>query len=92
MSTAANGAKQLSVLPRYADTAQFTSRCSAASKPLWEFYACGLVDENDEFSNEEDTEDELETQDWIQFQRQRTYARLATTSQIEARIARSAQH
>ena len=58
----------------------------APTNPLWDFYACGLVDESDDGSASEDTEDELETQDWILFQRQRAQARLANACQREARV------
>eukprot|EP00644_Phytophthora_capsici_P001038 jgi/Phyca11/535917/estExt2_fgenesh1_pg.C_PHYCAscaffold_430071 len=66
--------------------------CSAPANPLWDFYACGLVDENDDCSEGEDTEDELETQDWILFQRQRAQARLANACQREAHVLRAAKH
>ncbi|KAE8891161.1 hypothetical protein PF005_g25474 [Phytophthora fragariae] len=54
------------------------SASQSAANPLWDFYACGLVNENEDCSEGEDTEDELETQDYILFQRQRAQARLAS--------------
>ncbi|CAH0487208.1 unnamed protein product [Peronospora farinosa] len=67
-------------------TASVNSGDMAPANPLWDFYASGLVDENDDGSGGEDTEDELETQDWILFQRQRAQARLANACQREARV------
>uniref|UniRef100_A0AAV1UL75 Uncharacterized protein n=1 Tax=Peronospora matthiolae TaxID=2874970 RepID=A0AAV1UL75_9STRA len=65
---------------------------TAPVNPLWDFYACGLVDENDDGSGGEDTEDELETEAWILFQRQRAQTRLANACQHEARVMRAAKH
>ncbi|CAH0520845.1 unnamed protein product [Peronospora belbahrii] len=59
---------------------------TAFTNPLWDFYTSGLVDEDNEDSGDEDTEDELETQDWILFQRQRAQARLANACQREAYV------
>ncbi|CAH0476705.1 unnamed protein product [Peronospora belbahrii] len=59
---------------------------TASTNPLWDFYTSGLVDEDNEDSGDEDTEDELETQDWILFQRQRAQARLANACQREAYV------
>lgn len=53
----------------------------SARDPLWDFYACAL--EPDEG---EDTEDELETQDWIRFERRRAQQRLAEACRREARL------
>ncbi|KAF1785133.1 hypothetical protein GQ600_20819 [Phytophthora cactorum] len=92
MSTTVSAAKGLNALQRHVAAAESSSQCSAPANPLWDFYACGLVDENDECSDGEDTEDELETQDWIQFQRQRAQARLANACQREARVMRTAKH
>lgn len=48
----------------------------------WAFYECGFVcDEEDGDVDDEDSEDELETQDWIRFQRQRTLQRLQACNQ-----------
>ncbi|KAE9021362.1 hypothetical protein PR003_g13032 [Phytophthora rubi] len=68
------------------------SASQSAANPLWDFYACGLVNENEDCSEGEDTEDELETQDYILFQRQRAQARLANACQREARVMRAAKH
>ncbi|RMX65500.1 hypothetical protein DD238_003645 [Peronospora effusa] len=84
MSTTVS-AKGLSPLQRHV-TASVNSGDMAPANPLWDFYASGLVDENDDGSGGEDTEDELETQDWILFQRQRAQARLANACQREARV------
>jgi hypothetical protein len=84
MSTTVS-AKGLDALQRRVDPSQ-------PANPLWDFYACGLVDENDDPSDGEDTEDELETQDWILFQRQRAQARLANACQREARVLRATKH
>ncbi|ETK76557.1 hypothetical protein F441_17388 [Phytophthora nicotianae CJ01A1] len=92
MSTTVSDDKGLSALQRRVAAAESSSQCSAPANPLWDFYACGLVDENDECSDGEDTEDERETQDWIQFQRQRAQARLANACQREARVMRTAKH
>ncbi|KAG7379212.1 hypothetical protein PHYPSEUDO_008886 [Phytophthora pseudosyringae] len=92
MSTTASAAKGPSAPQRRVAAAASSSRCSASANPLWDFYSCGLVDENDDCSDGEDTEDELETQDWILFQRQRAQARLANACQREARIMRAAKH
>ncbi|KAK1930589.1 hypothetical protein P3T76_013911 [Phytophthora citrophthora] len=89
MSTTASTAQGLNALQRRVAT---SSQCTAPANPLWDFYACGLVDENDDCSDGEDTEDELETQDWILFQRQRAQARLANACQREAHVLRAAKH
>ncbi|POM62228.1 hypothetical protein PHPALM_28646 [Phytophthora palmivora] len=68
-----------------------SSQESAPVNPMWDFYACGLVNENDDGSEGEDTEDELETQDWILFQRQRAQARLANACHREG-VIRAAKH
>ncbi|KAI9912874.1 hypothetical protein PsorP6_006783 [Peronosclerospora sorghi] len=65
---------------------------TASPSPLWDFYACALLDDNDDGSGGEDTEDELETQDWILFQRQRAQVRLANACQCEARIMYATKH
>ncbi|KAG6623204.1 uncharacterized protein IUM83_06467 [Phytophthora cinnamomi] len=72
--------------------AEPAGQSATPANPLWDFYACGLVDENDDCSEGEDTEDELETQDYILFQRQRAQARLANACQREARVMRAAKH
>ncbi|RLN59297.1 hypothetical protein BBJ29_008090 [Phytophthora kernoviae] len=82
--------KGLTALQRGAATT--SNQCEAPTNPLWDFYASGLVDENDNGSGGEDTEDELETQDWILFQRQRAQARLANACQREARTMRAAKN
>ncbi|KAH7491983.1 hypothetical protein PRIC1_002546 [Phytophthora ramorum] len=91
MATA--GAKGLSALQQRVAASSATADQGAAPRnPLWDFYACGLVDENDDGSAGEDTEDELETQDWILFQRQRAQARLANACQREARVVHATKH
>ncbi|RLN80756.1 hypothetical protein BBJ28_00010242 [Nothophytophthora sp. Chile5] len=75
--------------------ASSSNRATAPDSPasrLWDFYACGLVDENDDGNESEDTEDELETQDWIQFQRQRAQARLADACQRESHAMRATKN
>lgn len=52
-----------------------------ARDPLWDFYACGLDQDEGE-----DTEDELETQDWIRFERRRAQLRLAEACRREAQL------
>lgn len=89
MSTTVS-AKGLSPLQQR--VAASSSPSTAPANPLWDFYACGLVDENDDGSGGEDTEDELETQDWILFQRQRAQVRLANACQREARVMRATKH
>ncbi|EGZ26384.1 hypothetical protein PHYSODRAFT_345158 [Phytophthora sojae] len=90
MSTTVSAAKGPNALQRR--VAESASQSTAPANPLWDFYACGLVDENDDCSEGEDTEDELETQDYILFQRQRAQARLANAHQREARVLRAAKH
>lgn len=89
MSTTVTTANEVSASQRRVATVEPTTQCPTPTDLLWDFYACGLVDENDDYSNEEDTEDEQETQDWIQFQRQRAQARLANASRREVRVVRS---
>ncbi|KAL7686528.1 hypothetical protein Plhal304r1_c026g0087271 [Plasmopara halstedii] len=81
----------VTALQRRVAEAKSATQCPAPANPLWDFYSCGLVDESDDCSNGEDTEDELETQEWIQFQRQRAQARLASASQREGRDTRSTE-
>lgn len=52
----------------------------------WAFYASGLVDEGDD----DDTEDELETADFIRFQRARAHSRLRASSQRERQLQQCA--
>ncbi|CAI5736072.1 unnamed protein product [Peronospora destructor] len=89
MSTTVN-AKGLSPLQRRV-AVSVSPGDMAPANPLWDFYASGLVDENDDGSGGEDTEDELETQDWILFQRQRAQARLANACQRKARVVDAAK-
>lgn len=63
-------------------------RCAtqdAADAAAWAFYESGLVhgdgDEDGGAEDDEDTEDELETADWIRFQRARTHSRLLASRQ-----------
>jgi hypothetical protein len=75
-----------------ADEAEGRPQASAAAEapardPLWDFYACAL--EPDEG---EDTEDELETQDWIRFERRRAQLRLAEACRREARLGLARAH
>lgn len=57
----------------------------AAADPLYAFYACGFV-QDEPSDEEEDTEDELETQSWIRFQRARAQSRLNESCQRERHL------
>uniref|UniRef100_K3WZ61 Uncharacterized protein n=1 Tax=Globisporangium ultimum (strain ATCC 200006 / CBS 805.95 / DAOM BR144) TaxID=431595 RepID=K3WZ61_GLOUD len=56
---------------------------ASAGDPLYAFYASGLDGSS---GDEEDTEDELETQDWIRFQRARAQSRLNESCQREQHL------
>ncbi|CAI5733466.1 unnamed protein product [Hyaloperonospora brassicae] len=92
MSTTVSLEASSALQRRVAAAASSSPGTTAPRNPLWDFYACGLVDETDEGSGGEDTEDELETQAWLLFQRQRAQARLASACQREARVMRAAKH
>lgn len=51
--------------------------------PLWDFYVCGLPAEDEA---DEDTDDEMEAQDWSRFERRRALQRLAIARAREAQL------
>ncbi|KAF1316491.1 hypothetical protein FI667_g15344, partial [Globisporangium splendens] len=61
---------------------------ASVADPLYAFYASGLDGTS---GDEEDTEDELETQDWIRFQRARAQSRLNESCQREQHLHHAAK-